>query len=240
LRLFVQEINRNESQDMLFLDCGAHIGLVSHYVAHSCKGVQRAFAFEPNESIFSILAENCRALPNSTTPMRIALSSFTGRARLIVDGVDADGSYIEPDSGGSIQVTTVDELGVRPSGAMAMKIDVEGSELPILQGALKTLSAASGFVVLFEAHKHVMERSGYDPLECVRFLNSIRKCSCLVTGQPDLKLDLDKPFFAQVGAHIKRDILVYSAVPPGVRAGQLPCASLGAASFAQRAGQSPW
>ena len=210
LRSFAEAVRRVAKAKAIFIDCGAHIGLVSHYVQHECRVVERGWAFEPNPERFRVLKQNCIRMPYPTIASQSALSDFTGQARLTIPAGDDDGAYIVPDPSGPIAVTRVDDLGIPAERGVVMKIDVEGAELPILRGATNALCAAPYFVVLFEAHREVQRRTGVDPMECVRHLNTLRPCQWSLSGDLGSRLDLDRPFFEQVTDHVKRDVIVWS------------------------------
>ena len=210
LKRFAETINLIATGNATVVDGGAHIGLVSHYLAYHCPSVVRTWAFEPNPHLVPVLRANCESMPHEASAVAKALSDFTGRARLIVpDGSDADGAYIVAADDGAIEVTRVDDLLLPADLGLILKIDVEGSELAILKGAQQTLRAAPFFVVLFEAHPEVMKRTGCDPIECIRFLNALRPCRWMLSSS-DIELDLTQPFFPQIEILVKRDVIVHS------------------------------
>ena len=65
-------------------------------------------------------------------------------------------------------------------GCVLLKIDVEGAEQEVIEGAASTIHAASRCVVVFEAHPVVALRTGRDPMTCVRLLQSIRPFEYLI------------------------------------------------------------
>lgn len=210
LRTFVEAVRQVAAGNAVFLDCGAHIGLVTHYVHHECPHIESGWAFEPNPERFRVLEQNCARLSRPMVALQSALSDFAGRARLTIPEGDDDSAYIVPDPHGSIAVTRVDDLCIAAGLGVVMKIDVEGAELSILRGAENALRAAPYFVVLFEAHSEVQRRTGIDPMECVRLLNNLRPCRWSLSGDLHATLDLARPFFEQVTGHVKRDIIVWS------------------------------
>jgi FkbM family methyltransferase len=210
LKRFAETVNLTATGNATVVDGGAHIGLVSHYLAYHCPSVVRTWAFEPNPHLVPVLRANCESMPHEASAVAKALSDFTGRATLIVpDGSDADGAYIVAADDGAIEVTRVDDLLLPADLGLILKIDVEGSELAILKGAQTTLRAAPFFVVLFEAHPEVMKRTGCDPIECVRFLNALRPCRWMLSSS-DTELDLTLPFFPQLRTVEKRDVIVHT------------------------------
>ncbi|MFM2129806.1 MAG: Methyltransferase FkbM domain, partial [Pseudomonadota bacterium] len=103
-------------------------------------------------------------------------------------------------------------LDLAPDSVLALKIDVEGEELAVLEGAARTLARAPGFVVQFEAHPGVMARSGIDPSRCLAELarhgaTEWTAC-CEKTGDVTQAFSPDRPFFDQV----KREIYDVVAV----------------------------
>ena len=70
-------------------------------------------------------------------------------------------------------------------GDIAIKADIEGGELDALMGAAETIAAARRCAVVIEANPTVVKRNGRDPVECLKFLESIRPFDFVVaeTGQ---------------------------------------------------------
>ena len=64
--------------------------------------------------------------------------------------------------------------------------------------ALETLRRAPGFAVGFEAHRDVVSRTGVDPIECIRLLQSIHPVRIQVAEDRGAHIDLERPFFDQV------------------------------------------
>jgi hypothetical protein len=52
--------------------------------------------------------------------------------------------------------------------------------------------------VSFEAHPRVVERTGVEPTEIIRLIQSVRDCSVTVSDVPAMEVTTDRPFFAQV------------------------------------------
>jgi hypothetical protein len=105
--------------------------------------------------------------------------------------------FLQPAVDGPITVTTIDSLADKISENLALKLDLEGGELAALRGASRTISEAANVVVAIEAHPDVTARTGIDPVECLRFLASLRpfRFSVSETGFP---LDPAIPVFEQI------------------------------------------
>lgn len=177
--------------DVTLFDCGADIGTFSALVCCRSDRLARIVAFEPNLDVVSVLRSNLEAINLPYTLHSSAVGDKKGRGSLERPSYDDSdhGRFIRSSASGPIEIVTVDDQGVR-GGDIAIKIDVEGTELAVLQGARETIAAARSCLVTVEAHPKVARRTGQDPVECLRFLQSIRPFRFLIaeTGQrPDLK-----------------------------------------------------
>jgi FkbM family methyltransferase len=136
---------------LVVYDIGAFRGLLTMFFASKARSV---VAFEPNPVSTRRLVENValNALSNVQV-MRCALGAADGEADLVFDDRMAGGASADPSVGGQIlraggrhlgstriAVRTVDAV-VAETGAPPdfVKIDVEGMELAVLQGADKVL-----------------------------------------------------------------------------------------------------
>jgi FkbM family methyltransferase len=154
-------------------DCGADIGLFSAVVCSRCDRVARVLAFEPNPDIQGILRRNIESLPNGE-PHALAISNFEGFGTLDIPNYDdSDHARYLAQAQSGIPVVTLDSFSVL-GGDVAIKIDVEGGELAVLQGARETIRQASHCVLSLEVNPKVCERTGIAPLACMAFLESIR------------------------------------------------------------------
>jgi len=83
--------------------------------------------------------------------------------------------------------------------SVVIKIDVEGGEAAVLRGAAHTISAVPNVIVVIEAHPDVVRRTGIDPVECLRFLSSLRPFQ-FVVSETGSTLQTDRPIFDQISA----------------------------------------
>ena len=109
-----------------------------------------------------------------------AVSCFKGAGRLEVPAYDSSdhARFLVPGDG-PLEVVTIDSLGVR-GGDVAIKIDVGGGELDVLKGAAETIASARKCMITVEANPRVVARTKRDPVECLRFLQSLRTFSFLI------------------------------------------------------------
>ena len=132
------------------IDAGAFIGTHSTYFAKFC-GLSPVVAFEANPNTFPLLKHNIAAnyLTETVIPISKALGANPGYA--VVDCAQTDNrggtsvSFVAEERKDSVEVSTLDvevqALSERVSNVALIKIDVEGAELAVLEGAMKTISA---------------------------------------------------------------------------------------------------
>lgn len=189
------------SRPVMFVDCGADVGLVSVLVAARCADrLERILAIEPNDTARPILDVNLQRLPCATRVYGAAVSDFTGRGTLTAPPYDRSehARYLVAAPDGDVDVIRVDDLPIPPRRPIVIKLDVEGAEDAALRGAERTLLEAAEFAVSFEAHSRVTDRTGIDPIDIVRFLHSLRPCSVRTSEFPHLDISVERPFFSQV------------------------------------------
>lgn len=186
----------------ILLDCGADIGAFSRLVWLRTHNIAKIFAFEPNPRSFAILQQNLQELPVDAAPLQEGVGDREGFGELVSppETSEDDAKYLRRTESG-IRVRALDSLGILGGEPVALKLDVEGSELPALLGAENLLSVADGFVVQFEAHRRVAQATGIDPIECARLLSKIRGCTFSVFEEncrgAVAPLSLERGFFEQ-------------------------------------------
>jgi len=142
-------VRRHLSAGGDFVDVGAHIGMYTVAAALALGGRGRVLAFEPNPAARAQLEKNLalNGCDNVVVSGR-AVADVVGAAFLHVPGTpDPSFSSLEAGrfaEGTPVPVATttldreVDAVGLRPA---VIKIDVEGSELRVLDGMERTLEA---------------------------------------------------------------------------------------------------
>jgi FkbM family methyltransferase len=188
------------------IDCGADIGVFTRLLLAKGVGISRAIAYEPNPISFQILRMNLSGLRVPTDLRNTAVSSTSGESWLAMstNEVYDHGAFLGSSSqaGLPVRVETIDQLQLDASATVALKVDVEGEELHVLQGASMTLRECNAFVVQFEAHPTVAARTGIDPCECLALLRSFgaKRWVAFCERSREIVSDLssERPFFEQV------------------------------------------
>lgn len=165
------------------IDIGAHIGLFSLHASSIVGETGMVYAFEPTQKTFSRLQENISLnSAKNIQAIHTALSNTDGTAELHVasSGYDAWNSLAKP-SLGTIQntetistktfdtfVQTID----RKHAIKFIKIDVEGWEIPVLEGGKEFLSQPIAPTLLVEFTDQNAINAGYTCTELYNLLIS--------------------------------------------------------------------
>jgi FkbM family methyltransferase len=142
----------------VFLDVGANVGVLSIFAAHRWCPQGTALGFEASPQIFEHLAANMQANPHRALDIvHAAVTSHSGDTLTFYNAPESKfgmGSLANRFATEGITVPTVAlDDAVRAHGidhVRAIKVDVEGFELGVFQGATQILTQPSAPVVFFE------------------------------------------------------------------------------------------
>lgn len=151
-------IERLTASSQFFVDIGANIGLFS-LVAAKLNPQLRVFSFEPNPKMYALLSEHIRIndLLNAT-PVSCAVSNCEGKAQLFLSKSDMSASLV-PDfqkefspahSAVGVKTTSLDAFVQRAglSGSVVLKVDVEGHEKEVMDGAMESIAALKPDIIM--------------------------------------------------------------------------------------------
>lgn len=172
---------RNTESPVIF-DVGANNGFIATQLAQLLSNqCPRIFAFEPVPSTFAQLKLSIEQLDlqRSVTPVccavsndaRIARISYNPRESLFAQ-IEEDGHNPRVGSKSSFVATitidqVTDSLRITPS---LIKLDVEGYERRVLQGALRLLSSDNAPAICLEWNPLTMGEAGTSPAELINSL----------------------------------------------------------------------
>ena len=141
------------------VDIGAHRGVYSYFLARYCR---RVYAYEPNPDIYPFLEA---AAPSNVDTYAYAVSNECGSITMFVPYKDA----VLDTGRGTLEVETLSDFGeierydvkrVRLDDQDLedvgfMKIDVEGHELAVLEGATRLISEHAPILLVEIEQRHL-------------------------------------------------------------------------------------
>ena len=149
------------------IDIGANMGNHSLFFAQHYKHV---YSFEPNPRTFKLLEVNSEG--RNITALNVALGNENGSVPLLVNISNMGASRIvdsptmqRKDDLLWVDVERLDDINVVAGESIGLiKIDVEGHELRVLQGATATMLKDRP-IVLFEQHREDIRDGSSDAIE---------------------------------------------------------------------------
>lgn len=151
-------LERKLKPESVFFDVGANVGVMSLCAAHLWCPNGRVVGFEASQKIFGYLEHNSRTNPHpGLHVLNRAVTSHTGQHLIFYDAPDEKfgmGSLVNRFNNTGVQVPTIslDEaalsLGIKRVDVI--KVDVEGFELGVFQGAQKLLAQSPAPMIIFE------------------------------------------------------------------------------------------
>lgn len=139
------------------IDCGAYTGDTIHSALERGLAIESVMAIEPDPNNFAVIASQVAegTLPRTVRPIHRAIGAHPG---LVAFSANSDmTSHVSEDLSSQyrVEVTTIDELcrdmSFQPN---FIKVDVEGSEIPLLQGARKTLDRSRPQLAIALEHNY--------------------------------------------------------------------------------------
>lgn len=131
--LFLSQLNRNS----VVVDVGANIG---YYTMLTAKRVKKVYAIEADKKCFEILKKNVEEnnLKNVVI-LNLAASDKKEKKCLVRDKENQGNSKISDKNGEVVLADTLDNILVNEQYISLIKIDVQGWEPKVIEGAKKTI-----------------------------------------------------------------------------------------------------
>lgn len=149
------------------IDAGANIGTHTVQYAEKVGPEGTVVAFEPCPATFDCLAFNCRNLPQ-VWKYQGGLADKEGLGKLLLPSDTNMGAVaLEFCNDGDVELWTVDELVL--GRCDFIKIDVEGFEVVVLQGASGTISEFKP-IIYIELNDGALQRMGRTKQDILGFM----------------------------------------------------------------------
>jgi FkbM family methyltransferase len=141
-----------------FIDCGANLGVYSMFAANQIRRNDCVIGIEPNPSIFKRFVRNVEInrFESFVQTRQAAISSERGSAILEIPTYTHTMASLNHEAAANagadiekreVPLVTIDDLA-KDRLIEGMKIDIEGHELPALEGASKTLQNDKPWMLL--------------------------------------------------------------------------------------------
>ena len=193
---------QNFAKGMTFVDVGANIGLFTALAIR--QGASKILAIEPHSESFGFL----KTTIDKNNPLmlvsaeKVALGSQEGEGRLYLNPFNKGDNRMnyskELIEGERVKIKTLDSVCAQYgiNSIDFLKIDVQGSELGILQGAVGVLGNSRRCIIMTEVWPSGMEKAGYSSESFTNFLKSLGFKVEKVFGRTDQKISASSRGFA--------------------------------------------
>ena len=155
------------AQRRVAVDAGAHVGMWSFYLARAFGAVH---AFEPAALMCHCFEKNVEA--KNVVLHRVALGNRSGKVKSEVVADNTGASFVSESADGDVPLRQLDEYALPELDLL--KVDVEGYERFVLEGARETLLRCRPLVLIeqkpFSARYGVAQ---YDALEYLQSLGAV-------------------------------------------------------------------
>ncbi|MBA3679827.1 MAG: FkbM family methyltransferase [Bacteroidetes bacterium] len=154
----VEFLTKTCKKDMTVIDIGAHLGLISVIIAKLVGEKGQVHSFEPTPATFTLLKKiiSLNNFEKIIYPHNKAVSNFNGLVDFFVDaneGSNANSLVARKDKSRESQKIKVDTLDnivkeLKLEKLDLVKIDAEGSEQDVLNGAKETIKTFAPIIIL--------------------------------------------------------------------------------------------
>lgn len=176
----IQMLKEHLKKGDYFIDIGAHIGWFSLVAGRLVGSEGKVYAFEPEPNNFAQLLKNIEANGyNNIVPLQKAVSNLTGICDMRLDKKSGFHSlYLAPEQIGTIKVdaTTLDEFFAIegwPTPVSFIKMDAQGGEGHILDGAKNLLKRNPNLKMIIEWWPEGLEAAGVSPQSFLENLQAL-------------------------------------------------------------------
>ena len=188
-RLQLEEFLGNIRTGDIVWDIGSYMGMYSIFSSEAVGISGKIYSFEPEPQSYIYLKRNCELnKAYNVNIFNFALSNFSGSGKIYSSRIDSLAIHsLEYESrlkakGSPIQIFKGDDLIKNKMAEIpnCLKIDVEGTEISVLEGLNNTLLYQECRFLLIEVHNKIGQTSGRK-IEEVRAL--IKKSGFSITNE---------------------------------------------------------
>lgn len=155
-RIALNIINKYLPENAVILDIGANIGSHTVYWALE-RNAKKIYSFEPLDATYEILERNVELnkLQNCVETYNVGLYSTECKAKVAqYNIINIGNTSFTPEKNGKFVLKTLDSFDFKDKIDL-IKIDVEGAEVEVLQGGIKTLRKYKPVLVIESFNRKV-------------------------------------------------------------------------------------
>jgi FkbM family methyltransferase len=161
------------SPGMRLFDVGAHFGIFSLAAVHYGGETASAIAIDPSPFATRMVRFQARNnhVDDRIRVLQASAGASSGVTQMVAAGIGSAGYFVAPSADHKLQEQTtvkmvsVDQLAMETGSPTHLKIDVEGYEAEVLEGASETLARCPAPLVFLELHADFIRARGSDPYE---------------------------------------------------------------------------
>ena len=186
---------REMSPDDVVFDIGAYIGIYAIILSRHLGENGRVHAFEPAPESAKLLLEHLELNDacHKVSVWQCGVSSQCGRARLFASSAHIQNSFSadafddqSPTAAVEVPVVSIDAFCARESVRPTwVKVDTEGWEMHVLEGAENLISTEAHVRFIVEMHPYAWGSAGYDARSFRSYCRDRRLHVEPLTGQSD-------------------------------------------------------
>lgn len=170
----------------VILDVGANIGVYTRFLSQLTGESGHVFAFEPSPNNFAKLRMNIARMRN-VTPVQSAVGESSGEISLYLSE-DLNVDHHTYDNGDGrrkivVPVFSLDDYFKKGMKIDLIKIDVQGFEYRVLQGARRVLNENPQAAIIMEFWPHGLKKAGTPPETLLELISSMGFRSFKVGGR---------------------------------------------------------
>lgn len=139
-----------KENELTICDCGAFTGdTIDDWIKNYEKQIKQIYAFEPDPATFTILEKNTVNKPVKCFPFGLGNENTT----LTFAAGNGTASHVSEKGSTIIKICRMDDLDIPVIGKLCIKMDIEGSELSLLEGAKETIKKYKPNLAICVYHK---------------------------------------------------------------------------------------
>src|SRR3990170_1926947 len=162
---------------MVVVDVGANVGYYTLLAARLVGDEGKVFAFEPDPYNYNLLCKNIEVNGyGNVIPVQKAVSSKSGKRKLFLDKSNLGGhslseANVDKSASITVEVTSLDDYFKNTDYKIdVLKMDVQGSEMEVLEGMTNTINQNDNLKIITEFWPMGLRNSGSSP---AGFLNKL-------------------------------------------------------------------